>query len=375
VLLVGAVLFVKSLRAVRALDLGYDTQQLVFVSLNSQGERWGGSRVSAANSPLSELASRLARMPGVETVALTSMLPMYEIDFSMLFYANGDSLPPWSDGAPTVIGVSPEFFATTGLRLLRGRSLTSSDIRTGNVAVVNQTLARSTWPNEEPLGQCLRLGKSGPCVNVVGVVEDSRRVQLIEPSVRQMYLAMRDSGNYSAGGILIRVPPDRAVRVEREVKGEVAVLFPGVEAHVRRMSDVLAPQYRPWELGATLFSIFGLLALLVAAVGVFSTLSHDIGQRRHELGVRVALGASVGDIVKLVLGDGLRVVLIGAAVGSLLALAAGRLIASLLYGVAPRDPLALVTVAAVLVVVGAAAAIVPAWRASRTDPLEAIRTD
>jgi hypothetical protein len=311
----------------------------------------------------------------VENVALTSMMPMYEFDISVLFYANGDSLPPWSDGAPTVIGVSPEFFATTGLRLLRGRALTSSDIRLGNVAVVNQTLARSTWPNEEPLGQCLRLEKSGPCVSIVGIVEDSRRVQLIEPSVRQMYVAMPDSGAYSAGGILVRVPPERVAGVEREVKHAVATLFPGVDANIRRMADVLAPQYRPWELGATLFSIFGLLALLVAAVGVFSTLSHDIGQRRHELGVRVALGASVADVVKLVLVDGLRVVAIGAATGSLLALAAGRLIASLLYGVAPRDPLALATVAASLLVVGAAAGVVPAWRASRTDPLEAIRAD
>lgn len=375
VLLVGAVLFVKSLRAVRALDLGYDAKQLVFVSLNAEGERWGFRRVNGAISPLSEIASRLAHMPGVENVALTSMMPIYEIDISMLFYANGDSLPPWTDGAPSVIGVSPEFFATTGLRLLRGRLLTSSDLATANVAVINQTLARSSWPNDEPLGQCLRLGKGGPCVTVVGIVEDARRVQLIEPPARQMYLAMRDSGAYSAASIVVRVPPERAAAVEREAKREVGALFPGIEANVRRMSDALAPQYRPWELGAKLFSIFGLLALLVAAVGVFSTLSHDIGQRRHELGVRVALGATVGDVVRLVLGDGLRVVGIGAVVGSLLALAAGRLIASLLYGVAPSDPWALLIVAATLVIVAGSAGLVPAWRASRTDPLEAIRTD
>jgi putative ABC transport system permease protein len=374
VLLVGALLFVKSLRAVRALDLGYDAERLVFVSTQSHGERWG-SGVTAGSGPLAELASRLAHVPGVEKVALTSMLPMYEIDLSKLFYANGDSLPPWTDGAPTVSGVSPEFFATTGLHLLRGRLLTPSDLRAGNVAVVNQTLARSSWPNDEPLGQCLRLGKSGPCATIVGIVEDARRVQLIERPVRQMYLALRDSGSYSPGGILVRVPPERAAAVEHEATRMVATLFPGVEANVRRMADVLAPQYRPWELGATLFTIFGLLALLVAAVGVFSTLSHEIGQRRHELGVRVALGATVADIIRLVLGEGLRVIVIGAAVGSLLALAAGRLIASLLYGVDPRDLSAFATVVAVLLVVAATAAVLPAWRASRTDPLEAIRAD
>jgi ABC-type antimicrobial peptide transport system permease subunit len=118
-----------------------------------------------------------------------------------------------------------------------------------------------------------------------------------------------------------------------------------------------------------------LLALFVAGIGVFSTLSHDISQRRHELGVRVALGASVADVVRLVLGDGLRVVLLGAAAGALLALAAGRLIASLLYGVAPGDPGALTTVVLVLLGVAAMASVIPAWRASRTDPLEALRAE
>jgi putative ABC transport system permease protein len=124
-----------------------------------------------------------------------------------------------------------------------------------------------------------------------------------------------------------------------------------------------------------LFSVFGLLALLVAAVGVFSNLSHEVSQRRHELGVRAALGASLADIVGLVVGQGIRVVGLGALLGLLLALAGSRLVASLLYGVAPRDPSSLAVVVLILIVVAAVASSIPAWRASRADPLEALKAD
>ena len=374
VLLVGATLFVKSLHAVRALDLGYDVRQLMFVSVGRDGNS-RASLAAARTAGLSQVARRLAHMPGVEGVALTSMLPMYEIDISTLYYANGDSLPQWTDGAPTVIGVSPEFFTTTGLRLVRGRAFTASDIGPGNIAVVNETLARSAWPRDEAIGKCLRLGKAGRCVTIVGIVKDARRVQLIELPVRQMYIAMPTSGDYSAASIVVRVPPNRAAGLEPAARREIAAAFPGAEPQIRRMADILAPQYRPWELGATLFSIFGILALLVAAVGVFSTLSQDISQRRHELGVRLALGARARDVLQLVVGDGVRVVIVGAAAGAVLALAMGPLIASLLYGVAPRDAGALATVVVTLLVVATIASALPAWQASRTDPLEALRAD
>ena len=369
VLLVGAALFVKSLHAIHELDLGYDVQRLVFVSVRSSG------RAGPADRGLQDLAARIARVPGVERVALSSDRPMYDIPFSDVFYSNGDSLPEWSDGAPSVTGVSATFFATAGLRIVRGRGLTDHDHEEG-VAVANKTLARATWPREDALGKCLRLDKpTGSCVRIVGIVEDARRSSLIEKPVRQLYLPLRDSGSYSAATVIVRVPPARAAAVEIAAQREIPRLYPGGEARVLRLGQLLAPQYRPWELGATLFSILGGLALVLAAIGVFSTLSHDVGQRRHELGVRVALGAGIADIVRLVLGNGVRVVVAGALLGSLLAVLASRLIASLLYGVAPRDPTVLATVVAVLLVVAMAASAVPAWRASRADPMDALRAE
>ena len=375
VLLIGAALFVKSLHAVRALDLGYDVQRLMSVSVHFDGGDRQAHNV-AIETGIPELAGRLARVPGVERVALANMSPMYGFSFNTVFYASGDTMPKWSDGVPNVTGVSPEYFATIGLRLVRGRGLTTSDVQNGGVAVVNRTLARSSWPHDEAVGQCIRVGKpTAPCLTVIGVVGDARRSQVVEEPVRQVYVAAPRTGDYSPSYVILRVAPEQAAHVELVSRTEVAKRFPRSEARVVRMAEVLAPQYRPWELGARLFSVFGLLALIVAFVGVFSTLLHDVSQRQHELGVRAAIGASLADIVRLVVGEGLRVAVAGAVIGVALALAAGRFVASLLYGVVPRDPIVLILVPVLLVVVAGLASVLPAWRASHADPLEALRAE
>ena len=148
---------------------------------------------------------------------------------------------------------------------------------------------------------------------------------------------------------------------------------PGTPA--RPVSENLEPEYRPWRLGATLFTGLGLLAMLVAMLGVYSTMSYAVTQRTHEFGVRVALGARVGDVVRQVIGEGLRTVATGVALGIVLALAMGRLVSALLYGVAPRDPTVLALVSVVLLGVAGLAALVPAWRAARADPVTALRSD
>jgi ABC-type antimicrobial peptide transport system permease subunit len=141
------------------------------------------------------------------------------------------------------------------------------------------------------------------------------------------------------------------------------------------MAQVIEPDYRPWKLGATLFTLFGMLALVVASVGIYSSVSYAVSQRTHEFGVRVALGARTSDILRQVLGEGLRTVALGIVLGILMALAAGRLVASLLYGVAASDPAAMATVALLLLVISALAALAPAWRAAGADPVGALRAD
>jgi predicted permease len=376
VLLVGAGLFVRSLHSVRGIDLGYDVQHLVFVSVDfpTRDTKTNAARLAAG---LPTLASRLALVPGVEKVALSSIVPMAALDITHVFYANGDSLPRENDGLPTVAGVSPEYFPATGIRLHQGRLFDRADIGDSvRVGVVNETMARETWSHDNAIGQCLRVGTpTGACVTIVGVVDDAKRIQLLEAPARQLYVPAPRTGNYAANTIIVRVPPSRAAAVEVAAGRELPAAIPGGKASVLRMAKVLESQYRPWQLGAMLFSIFGLLALLIAAVGIFSVVSHDVGQRRRELGVRIALGASIADVMSLILGGGLRVVAVGVGVGLVIALATSKLLASILYGVAPRDPAVLGGVALVLLAVAALASALPAWRASRADPMDALRVD
>jgi ABC-type antimicrobial peptide transport system permease subunit len=181
--------------------------------------------------------------------------------------------------------------------------------------------------------------------------------------------------SWRAHTIAIRTEEAMAPAVIRQVRDVLAAEFPGGEPIVERMSTVLEPEYRPWRLGATLFSMFGILAAVVAALGVYSTVSYSVSQRTHEFGVRVALGAQFGDVVRHVLGEGLRMVVVGVATGVALSLLGGRLVAALLYGITPRDPGALSVVVLTLLAVATVAALVPALRASRVSPLTALHTE
>jgi ABC-type antimicrobial peptide transport system permease subunit len=151
--------------------------------------------------------------------------------------------------------------------------------------------------------------------------------------------------------------------------------FRGAKVTTTTMAAAMEPEYRPWQLGARLFTLFGVLAALVAAIGVYSSVSYAVSQRTHEFGVRVALGASSGRIVREVVGDGVRTVALGAVAGVLLAMASGRIIASLLYGVSPSSPTAMMLAASVLLILAAVASLAPAWRAGRADPVTALRSD
>jgi ABC-type antimicrobial peptide transport system permease subunit len=240
-------------------------------------------------------------------------------------------------------------------------------------------MAKLVWPAAEPIGQCIRFEKrENPCYTVAGVVENARRDNVIEEAPEpQYYLAL---GNMPIAGwngetIILRTQPNATAPATAELRSALRQAFPAAEPSVTPMTENLEPEYRPWRLGATLFTAFGLLALLVTIIGVFSTVSYDVSQRTHEFGVRVALGARMGDVLRQVIGEGVRTIAIGIALGLMLALAAGRLIAALLYGIEPNDPRVLTGVAVMLLVVAGVATLAPAWRAARADPVIALRAD
>jgi ABC-type antimicrobial peptide transport system permease subunit len=208
-------------------------------------------------------------------------------------------------------------------------------------------------------------------------VETARRGDLIEEPKPQYFfpLSYPPESGWEGRSVIVRARESSIYAAQRELASALSEAFPAGLPLVRTMAERLEPEYRPWRLGATLFTAFGLLALAVALVGIYSTVSYSVGQRTHEFGVRIALGARIHNVLKQVVGEGLRVVGIGVAVGIVLALAAGRLVAAVLYGVAPSDWGAMLLASATLVIVAIIAALVPAWRAARVDPNVALRAD
>jgi len=270
--------------------------------------------------------------------------------------------------------VSPGYFETMGTPIIRGRQITDAD-RAGAqpVAIVSQATARRIWPSEDPLGKCVKLDATGPCRVIVGIAGDIRG-SFEEGPGRHVYLS---SAQESApdSRLFIRTRGDAARQTEA-VRRALQQVVPGFAyVSTRTLDGIVAPQMRSWRLGATMFTIFGLLALVVAAIGLYSVVAYDVSQRTRELGVRVALGASAGAVLRLVVGEGVRVVIIGLAVGAAVALALASRVSPLLYQVSAKDPVTYAGVVGILLVVAIVASLAPALRAARVDPNVALRAD
>jgi ABC-type antimicrobial peptide transport system permease subunit len=247
------------------------------------------------------------------------------------------------------------------------------------VVVINAAMASAIWPGENPIGRCMRFERQdAPCYTIIGIAANASRDRIVQSPMPQYYLPLDNMpmpGWSRNPTLVVRATPDRIGAVIGALRSELHAAWPEGIAKVTRMSDALEPQYRPWRLGATLFSAFGLVALVIAAVGIFSTVSYSVSQRTHEFGVRIALGARLGDVLRVVIGDGLRTAALGVAIGIVLALAAGRAIESLLYGIKASDPGVILFVAVILLTVAVVAALAPAWKAARVDPITALRSE
>ena len=240
--------------------------------------------------------------------------------------------------------------------------------------VIGESMAKRIWPGEDPIGKCIRVGRrEAPCAVVVGVAEDVRRRTLAEPEMHY-YVRAADYAPQE-GGVYVRTRGLAAERAE-EIRRALQAEMPG-ESYVTAtaLSTLIGNEMRSWRLGATMFTVFGGLALILAAVGLYSVIAYSVTQRTHEMGVRVALGAQRGDVVGLIVREGLTIVIPGVVLGALAALGAGKWIAPLLFQVSPNDPPVLVTVITLLVAVAIIASWLPAMRAARVDPNVALRAE
>ncbi|HEY8175854.1 MAG TPA: ADOP family duplicated permease [Gemmatimonadaceae bacterium] len=371
ILLVGAGLFVRSLNNVQATRLGYDVDPVLLVNLNMRGLQLDSARMV-------ELRHRLVRtaksLPGVANASLQDAIPFWSMSSRSLFVEGIDTVSRL--GQFDFNKVSPEYFSTIGTRIIRGRGINDGDSQNAPLAaVVSEAMGKVLWRGRDPIGQCMKIGADTmPCSYVVGIAENIKEQSLGADSGYYYYVASAQV-NPQRGGLFVRARGNGA-DMKETVRRQLQREMPGASyVVVTPFSEVLGSQKRSWRLGATMFVAFGVLAIVLAGIGLYSVIAYNVAQRTHELGVRVALGAQARDVIELVVVDGLRLALVGVAIGTAFALWAGKWVKPLLFDVSPRDPLVFVFVATVLIAVATAASWFPALRASRVDPNVALRAE
>jgi predicted permease len=374
VLLVGAGLFVRSLNNVTGLRMGYDIDRLLWVSVEERGEKITEAEKSALRYRLRDAAKTI---PGVENATRAMTVPFWMSWDEDIHVAGIDTARMRALGSFQIQAASPEYLATVGTRLLRGRTLEAQDQeKSPKVIVVSEAMAKTLWPTQDALGQCVRVGSDTvPCTTVVGIAENIRASDDFATDKMLYYYRPIEQAARGSGGLFVRVRGDAARQMET-VRRALQPLMPGsAYVTVRPMAEIFAPNIKSWRLGASMFVAFGGLALVLAAIGLYSVVAYNVAQRTHELGVRVAFGAQVGDVMRLVLSEGLRLAVAGVVIGAAIALLAGRWVKPLLFNVKPTDPLVFGLVIATLLVVATFASLVPAMRAARVDPNVALRSE
>jgi putative ABC transport system permease protein len=372
-LTVGAGLFLKSLLALQQVDPGFEPQGLLSFSISLPAARYADD--DAVRAGLAAFDARLAAVPGVVAAGATSILP---------FSGSSSDTGTIVDGTPVTAEplrtwfstVTPGFFGALGVPVLQGRALTAADTREGGACtiVVNRALVAHHLGGADALGKRLLLNprdaEPTPC-EIVGVVGDFRSDSLAAPPKPSMYFSSARSAMRRAY-VLLRTPGDPQALLPA-VKRAVAEVDPGVAlGQVATMGSRMHDSLRTPRLVASLTAAFAALALLLATLGVYGVIAHGVAARTREFGVRMALGAAPGTVLREVLASGLKLALLGVAFGALLAFAFGRGLAALLFQVDPFDPLVLAGVSALLLAVAAAATLLPAWRAARVDPVVAL---
>jgi putative ABC transport system permease protein len=375
-LLIGLGLEARSLANIRAIDLGLDVDRVVMVT-----------RPDSVKGPTLEEIAAIARgLPGVTGAILSATVPLDEQFGARAFFdRTGDTVrvPGLDIG---FVAAEPGYLGVVGTRVLRGRDLSAGD-RFGapSVMVVSEELARRVWPAQEPIGRCLRIEeRDAPCYTVVGVAENAHSYEVVEEPKAVFYIPFDQRPERTALAHALVVRTSRATRSIadrlRTIVGDTIAATNMDPVAARRqqvhvMADMLASDYRPWELGARLFAAFAGLALLLALFGLYGVLSYLVALRSREFGVRLALGADRSRVLALVMREGIRHVSIGAAVGVPAAIVLAERMRSILFHISPRDPAVIAAAVVVLIGCAALAAAIPGRRAMAIDPMTAIREE
>ncbi len=372
VLLVGGGLVLRALQKAETIDLGFNPQNAVAMSFDMRLQGYEPGRILESQKRLLE---RVRALPGVESAGLADLIPV-DLHFSSEAIFVEGQMPERNARAPRAYSnrVSPGYFGAMGTRLLQGREFTDLDLEGApRVVIVNESFARRFWPGQNPIGKQFRLGRAEATpVEVVGVAQDGKYANLGEDPKSFVYRPLWQSF-LGSSTIIVRSSGDPQ-RMLAAVRGELQQIDPHLPiATAKTMTEHMSFPLLPARAAATTLGSFGLLALALAAIGLYGVMSHAVSRRIREIGIRIALGAQGGDVLRLIVSQGMRLVLLGIALGLAGALALTRVMKSLLMSVSPTDPLTFAGTACLLAFVAFLACYLPARRATRVDPLIALR--
>lgn len=378
VLLSAAGLLVESLRHVYQQDLGFRPEHVLALEVFLPRSRYPENPRQKRDQFLSTVIDRLAKLPGVTAVAATNFLPLSGFWGTADFSIEGQSLPNHAE-LPAADNrlITPNYFSTMGISLLRGRPFTDAD-RVGNeqVAIVNATLARRYFGNEDPVGKILAINDPPRAKQwrVIGLVSDVKAFGPEQIPHADLYRPLAQI-SFPLLAFTVRMSGDPAALLKPASQAiwEVDKDQPLLDAIP--MSELAVQSVTLRRTSTILIASFSTLALILAAVGLYGVMSYSVVQRSHEIGIRMALGAEKGDVLRMMIRNGLRMVFIGEMIGLIAALLLGRSVSTLVYGVSANDPRTLIGAVGLLTVVALAASFIPAWRAVKVDPMQALRCE
>jgi len=376
VLLVGAGLLIQAFLRLRALDVGVNPENVLTLRTMLPRNKYG--ELPKRDAFYRQVVERVRALPGVVSAGYTTAMPLTWKGGTNGFSIEGRGQGPGQDAQSRQ--VSAGYMETMGVKLRQGRFLDErDDAQAQPVAVINETMARQFWPGEGALGKRFKLGpfdSQNPWVTVVGVVGDVKEMGLEAPAKAEMFFPYQQLPR-----MLWNMPRDLAVRTTGDPMSVAAAARQAVwsvdrnqpVSNVRTMNEILAEEVAQRRIGMTLLAAFAALALALASLGIYGVLSYSVAQRRQEIGVRMALGAGRKDVMRMVLADGMRLAAAGVAVGLGVSFALTRLMAGLLFGVSASDLRTLAGVTLLLTLVALVACYIPARRATKVDPMIALR--
>jgi predicted permease len=376
VLLTGAGLLVRSFLAVEAVDLGFRPEHVLTMEIALPA----GSSDAREHELDTLTLSRVRSIPGVSAVgAINGLFEKQPDDFGVRV-VEGRAPEPQTGLAPlTWDNVRGDYFQAMGARLLRGRLFTEQDgVDSPLVVVVDESMARRFWPREDPIGKRLKgfdkRGHNDEWATVIGVVEDTRRHGRDQTPAAHIYEWYKQSG-HATRDLVVRTAGDPKA-LAGTLRNVVRNLDPSaILSQVTTLDQLLSDQLAPRRFQTWLLSLFSLMAVVLASVGIYGVMHYSVAQRTHEVGIRMALGARPANVVRMVIGQGLLLAAIGLGAGLAGSWWLTRLLSSLLFGVTPSDPVTFIAVSILLVVVAILASSIPAWRAARVDPIAALRCE